>query len=82
MAHSSYRLVSLAECEAKRRIIELHHPSETEGFVVCSECGPTEDVKWRVEQYLGGLGFPCKTLRLLAIPYADHPDFREEEWRT
>jgi len=63
----------LAECAAKRRIVELHrgqkalwdddeNPLEV---VECPECGVL---------------FPCPTLRLLALPYADHPDYREE-WR-
>jgi hypothetical protein len=24
--------------------------------------------------------YPCDTLKLLALPYADHPDYRDE-WR-
>ena len=45
----------LAECEAKRRIVE-------------------EREKWN---NVLGLNFAC---RALALPYADHPDYREE-WR-
>lgn len=26
------------------------------------------------------LSIPCPTLRMLALPYADHPDYRQE-WR-
>lgn len=64
----------LAECEAKRCIVEHHrgepYADEPEIYycVVCHEA-------------LGGRGdIPCPTLRLLAMPYADHPDYREE-WR-
>jgi hypothetical protein len=56
----------LAECEAKRRVVELHRTDATDPeVIVCAVClyGP-----------------PCETLRLLALPYADHPDYRPE-WR-
>lgn len=68
----------LADCEARRRIVELHAPLDCEGVTVCSECGPDEDVRFRVEAY--GRGWPCLTMRVLAQVYADHPDYREE-WR-
>lgn len=61
-----------AECEAKRRIVELHgrafvcatyaHHGEVDS---CSYCIDAED---------------CPTLRLLASIHADHSDFREE-WK-
>jgi hypothetical protein len=59
----------LAECEAKRRIVDMH--------------GPDHDCQMpsRYNQVLrhAGNGFrPCPTLRALAIPYAGHPDCREE----
>jgi hypothetical protein len=44
----------LAECEAKRRIVEMHAYQEEH--------------------------FTPDELRALALPYADHPDYREE-WR-
>lgn len=53
----------LAECEAKRRIVEWHD-CEPEHVWGCGAC--THDR-------------PC-VLALLALPYADHPDYREE-WR-
>jgi hypothetical protein len=56
----------VAEVEAKRRILAEH---ALNGWV-CDTCDNGE-----VEQV-----FPCPTLRLLALPYADHPDYREE-WR-
>lgn len=62
----------LREIDAKRQLLALHEPGEME-YVdgdVCMAC----DVK-------GGEPFyPCKTLRLLALPYADRPGYREE-WR-
>lgn len=57
----------LAECEAKRRIVELHvveplpPPSKSASCVQC----------W-------GAVWPCPTLRLLASPHRDHPDYRPE----
>lgn len=62
----------LREVEAKRRIVELHAPGEFEyadGDVcmLCDRQGPEP--------------YPCTTLRLLALPYSDHPDYREE-WRS
>lgn len=61
----------VAECDAKRRIIEEHHRSG----VTCPRCSlGTEDGEVVFERD------PCMTLRLLAPPYADHPDYRDE-WR-
>ena len=53
----------LAECEAKRRIVELH----PEMLEWCQGCA--------YEAY------PCRTLRALALPYSDHPDYLPE-WRA
>lgn len=60
----------LAEVTAKRAIVELHEPyaSESHGGAACWVCGP------------GGFPWPCTTLRLLALPFADHSDYREE-WK-
>jgi hypothetical protein len=56
----------LREIDAKRRILVEH---ALNGWV-CTTCDNGE-----VEQV-----FPCLTLRLLALPYADRPGFLEE-WR-
>ena len=71
----------LAECASKRAILELHYAAATyqrkngrklktpTGWY-CDECqwdeGPAGE-------------YPCTTLRLLALPYIDHPDF-DEAW--
>jgi hypothetical protein len=55
----------LADIEAKRRIIALH----------VAEPGQHPDFCGHDKHEL-----PCPTLRLLALPYADHPDYRTE-WR-
>jgi hypothetical protein len=62
----------LAECEAKRQIVALHEDSHE-----CSTYdhnGEIENCTWVLD------GENCTTLRLLALPYVDHPDFRAE-WR-
>lgn len=66
----------LAECEAKRRIVELHGPEP--GFVdrrwlYCKVC-----VRFHADIDCENEAWPCPTLRLLALPYADHPDYRPE----
>lgn len=60
----------LTEVEAKRRIVELHRRVYP-GRDICDTCGMfgESDVDW-----------PCETLRLLALPFADHRDYRKE-WR-
>lgn len=57
----------LAEVDAKRRIIDLHKGVND----YCAEC----DLVRSNYPY-----HPCTTLRLLALPYADRPGYREE-WR-
>lgn len=72
----------LAECEAKRRIVERHTPfhvtTKNDGlnwdYRGCGECHTPEGVEE------GQTWWPCATLRLLALPYADHPDYRDD-WR-
>lgn len=63
-----------AECEAKRRIVALHRPERyadvDEHF--CTTC--------RAGAFERTVDWPCPTLRALALPYADHPDY-QEEWR-
>jgi hypothetical protein len=68
----------LAECEAKRRIVELHSddtghecPSPPHGITEFYGGEPDEDAPD---------GDWCPTLRALAQPYADHSDFRDE-WK-
>jgi hypothetical protein len=64
--------VVLADIDAKRRIINLHSKGyeDNPGSIApqgwCTVCD--------------GEPLPCPTLRLLALPYADHPDYRDE-WR-
>jgi hypothetical protein len=61
----------LADVEAKREMVD-EHQDVNDGS--CAHWGyPTH----------GGSSpqrYPCRTLRLLALPYTDHPDYRDE-WR-
>ena len=65
----------LTEVDAKRRIAELHtrfpqpQVMSEEEIWACGTCGSPDDspTEW-----------PCATLRLLALPYAGHPDYRPE----
>ena len=74
----------LAECQAKRRLVsevhfdrlaELHaHDDEHDDLWIpeCDSCSCFSDCVVYLEN--------CPTLRLLALPYAYHHDYREE-WR-
>jgi hypothetical protein len=67
----------LTEIAVRRRILDLHHVQDYryEGEDVglgCAECGYHAEYSDR-----GGW---CETARLLALPYADHPDYRQG-WR-
>lgn len=57
----------LAECAAKRAIIE-QHPRDDDGFCYDSTTH-ARGCKW---------AHPCPTLRALAAVYKDHPDYRQE----
>lgn len=61
-----YRIV--AECGARRRIVELH-----DGVL-------KRELAARDASALGADLMHGDVLRLLALPYADHPDYRQE-WR-
>jgi hypothetical protein len=57
----------LAEVDAKRRLLVLHpYAGLLSAPESCESCAVTPG--------------PCPTLRLLALPHAGHPDFRDE-WR-
>lgn len=62
-AHDPARV--LAECEAQRRIVELHRID----IDICDACDKL------VNPAIG-----CETLRLLALPYADRDGYKDD-WR-
>jgi uncharacterized protein DUF6221 len=69
------------ECAARRRIVELHraidiYPRWPEGD--CAECSDS-GASGAVDGHFS-VEHPCPTLRLLALPHAEHPDYLDE-WR-
>lgn len=69
----------LADIAAKRRIVAEHHlvpaaaPQPAEPAHGCETCHSHS------EYSVGAFG-PCTTLKLLALPFAQHPDY-QETWR-
>lgn len=70
----------LAECETKRLIIKEHGSDRWDCAVCAEEESFSEDSDGNGEWYRSAKHAPCPTLRFLALPYSDHPDYREE-WR-
>jgi hypothetical protein len=72
----------LAECDAQRQIIEKHiDPTDSWDCPTCARPeGFSEDADGNREYSRSAVTAPCPTLRLLALPYAGHPGYREE-WR-
>lgn len=71
------------EAEAQKRIVAEHAPIGLTCRTCCGE-GVLE-VHWdgeeeTTEEIRNDLMAPCPTVRLLAVPYADHPDYRDD-WR-
>lgn len=68
-----------AECQAKRAILEMHTGTypDSNGVLSCEMCSQSEPTG----MYSYDEPHPCQTLRLLAQPYADHPDY-DESWRA
>lgn len=68
----------LAELDAKRRILDEHERTECQGH---AEPWVEHGAACRYRCWVcGGDRYPCATLRLLAVPYADQPGYRDE-WR-
>lgn len=70
----------LAEVELKRALIRFHAPNEVDGPTMringkdqvvpdtnCTSCSDRNPPTW-----------PCATIKLLALPYADHRDYQPE----
>ena len=66
----------LAECEAKRRIVERSLDEASLYRYVFETIRPHDDDDY-TSGALWGLDY---ALRALAVPYASHPDYREE-WK-
>lgn len=62
----------LARVEAERRILDVHpiEYSKVSDFTDCAACMDVDTYD----------SYPCLTVRLLALPYAERPGF-QEAWR-
>lgn len=68
----------MVDLDAKRRIIDVHEHRESSprwdpGAIYCVVCDAEEEP-------MGLKNGWCITLRLLALPFADHPDYNPS-WR-
>jgi hypothetical protein len=85
----------LTECEVKREILKQHWRAVFTDVLlglrdasVCAVCHHVWDEPSDWDEEADGewhfpnvqMKFPCPTVKILALPYVDHPDFREE-WR-
>jgi hypothetical protein len=61
--------IGRAEVDATRRILGDHPSDDVPDRPHCVRCGDWPMVPW-----------PCTTVRVLALPYADHRGY-QEEWR-
>jgi hypothetical protein len=67
----------LLHCTARRKLValhEIHFAAEGCDAIIDGECGARRTGQSERE-------FVCPTLRLLALPYFDHPDY-QEKWRA
>lgn len=66
----------LADLDAKLAILDEHQD------VNDGDCGTCIDGLWGYPTHGGSSPqrFPCRTLRLLAMPFAAHPDY-DERWK-
>lgn len=62
----------LREVEAKRKILALHTIRYVGTWPVCAHCRPVDP---EFTDDLTSEPWPCRTLRLLAQVYSDHPDY-------
>ncbi|WP_406227353.1 DUF6221 family protein [Streptomyces anthocyanicus] len=66
----------LADLDAKLAIVDWHGAREATGF----DADGWEHTGNACQTCLAGDDWPCRTLRLLARPFAKHPDHKGEEW--
>ncbi|ROQ69188.1 hypothetical protein EDD93_3685 [Streptomyces sp. 840.1] len=65
---------ALSEVEAKRQMVKLHACAAGHECSTLDRHGEIDHCTWVMDSEA------CTTLRLLALPYADHPDYRDD-WR-
>jgi hypothetical protein len=73
----------LAEVAAKRRIVHAHDRIHgCTGLTGSGDWSAVDGEPWEFweDHQTGDTGGICYTLRLLALPYAEHPDYNPE-WR-
>lgn len=70
--HGNARL--RAQCEAYRKIVELHRPSTDHGDTYDAYCVGC----WEEGGMDGAPTYPCRTIRIIAGVYGTRPGFREE----
>ncbi|MEV0556246.1 DUF6221 family protein [Streptomyces sp. NPDC050597] len=67
----------IADCDTKLALVDEHGPGghywPGSPRQYCKTCGSGEPNEYPTE-------WPCRTLRILAQPFAAHPDHRGEEW--
>ena len=82
----------LAEVEAKRLMLKPHEPEPTgyqdgrfigfeQGDLMCAYCESLCHSHSGIMCDNPDAPWPCPTVRLLALPYAGHPDYRTE-WQV
>lgn len=67
----------IAECAAKRAIIEAHdwvkdegwQSGKDHGYLWCGSCGTLDDAP---------VPYPCETMEAIAAIYKDHRDYRQK----
>lgn len=67
----------LSDLYAKRLIVEDHTPVEDVPGTPCPSCAGWNGNYSSAPETVDS---PCRTLRLLARPYTDHPDY-DESWK-
>jgi hypothetical protein len=71
----------LAECESKRRIVELHRQSRIP-YEVANDLPGVCLTETSSDYFTDGRGsytaYACATIKALASVYSDHPDYRDE----
>ena len=70
----------LAECEAKRRIVDAYQDAKHHYDEEHDVDGAPKYSDGAVWAFLDKLEVWEQALKLIALPYADHPDYRQE-WR-
>jgi len=69
----------LADCAARRAIVELHVGSAEHGYGSVTGLACVVCVKYHADMDCENESWPCLTLRHLAAPYASDSDF-DEAW--